>query len=276
MQRLTLLLVLVFLLVFPMEYLLAAGPSSKTMLFAGSGSNLGITRILAEAFTKTHPGLTINIPESIGSTGGIKAVSEVAVTIGLISRPFREQEKKLGLVAVPYARTVIVIGVHPGVADDDITFEEIVQIYRGKKTKWKNGQNIIVLTRDKGESTIDVMEQVIPGFREANDESLQKRRWIVAFIDQDMNRMLMTTPNAIGMSDLGTIKSEHLNIKMLKVNGNSPTPENVIKGRYVLVKTLYFVFKKDNYPPEAKAFMDFVRSKQGQKILKDNGYFSGE
>lgn len=276
MQRLKLLLVLVFLLVFPMEYLLAAGPSSKTMIFAGAGSNLAITRILADAFIKTHPGVTINIPESIGSTGGIRAVSEGAVTIGLISRPFREQEKKLGLEEVPYARTLIVIGVHPGVTDDEITFEEIVQIYRGKKTKWKNGQDIIVLTRDKGESTTDVMEQVIPGFREANDESLQARRWIVAFTDQDMNRLLMTTPNAIGISDLGTIKSERLNIKMLKVNGNSPTPENVIKGRYVLVKTLDFVFKKDHLPPEAKAFMDFVRSKQGQKIMKGNGYLGGE
>ena len=276
MKRLTLLLVLITVLIFPLKYPFAAGPSSKTMIFAGAGSNLAITRILAVAFTKTHPGVTINIPESIGSTGGIRAVSEEAVTIGLSSRPFREQEKKLVLEVAPYARTLIVIGVHPGVADDDITFEEIVQIYRGKKTNWKNGRNIIVLTRNKGESTIDVMEQLIPGFRKANDESLQARRWIVAFIDQDMNRLLMTTPDAIGMSDLGTIKSEHLNIKMLKVNGISPNPENVIKGSYVLVKTLYFVFKKDKLPPEAKAFMDFVRSKQGQKILKENGYLSGK
>lgn len=275
MQRLKLLLVLIFVFIFPMEYLLAIGTSSKTMIFAGAGSNLAITRILAEAFTKTHPGVTINVPESIGSTGGIRAVSDGAVTIGLSARPFREQEKKLGLEEVPYARTLIVIGVHPGVADDNITFEEIVQIYRGKKTKWKNGQNIIVLTRDKGESTIEIMEQIIPGFREANDEGLQARRWIVAFTDQDMNRLLTTTPNALGMSDLGTILSEHLNIKMLKINGTSPTPENVIKGRYVLVKGLNFVFKKDKLPPEAKAFMDFVRSKQGQKILKENGYLGG-
>lgn len=248
----------------------------KTMIFAGAGGNLAITRILADAFATTHPGVTINIPESIGSTGGIKAVSEGAVTIGLSSRPFREQEKKLGLEVMPYARTLIVIGVHPGVTDDNLTYEDIVQIYKGKKTKWKNGQNIIVITREKGESTVDVMEQVIPGFREANDESLQARRWIVAFTDQDMNRLLMTTPNAIGMSDLGTIKSENLSIKMLKVNGNSPILENTLKGKYALAKSLYFVFKKANLPPEAKAFMDFVRSGQGQKILKENEYISGE
>ena len=276
MKRLKLLIVLISVFTFPVEYLSAAGPSSKTMIFAGSGSNLAITRILADAFVKTHPGVTINIPESIGSTGAIRAVFEGAVTIGLISRTFKEQEKKPGVEEVPYARTLIVLGVHPEVADDDITFEEIVQIYRGKKTKWKDGNTIIVLTREEGDSTIDVMNQVIPGFREAHIESLKTRRWIVTFTDQDMQKLLMTTPNAIGMSDLGAIKSEHLSIKTLKVNGNSPTAENVLKGRYVLVKTLRFVFKKDKLPPEAKAFMDFVRSKQGQRTLKQNGYLGGE
>jgi phosphate transport system substrate-binding protein len=248
------------------------GAEPKKMIFAGAGTNLAITRILADAFMKKHPNIAIQIPESIGSAGGIKAVSEGAIAVGLSSRPFNEDEKKLGLELEPYARTIIIIGAHPDVPDDNITYEEFVQIYRGEKTKWKNGHDIIVLTRNENESTIDVMKQKIPGFREAFVESLKARRWIIAFTDQDMNKMLTTTPDSIGITDYGTITAEHLAIKMLKVNGYAPTPENTLKGRYALFKTLYFVFRSDEIQAEAKSFRDFIRSKEGRTILKANGY----
>ncbi|MEK6743288.1 MAG: substrate-binding domain-containing protein [Nitrospirota bacterium] len=257
-------------------FLSHAGAEPNKMILAGAGSNLAITRILADAFIKKYPDISIQIPESIGSSGGISAVSEGAITVGLSSRPFRENEKQLGLELAPYARTIIIMGAHPGVPDDNITYEEIIQIYRGKKTTWKNGKDIIVLTRNEGESTIDVMKQLIPGFREAHVESLQARRWITAFTDQDMNKKLTTMPDSVGMSDYGTIASEHLAIKMLKVDGIAPTAENVLKGRYALFKTLYFVFRRDNIQPEAKAFIDFVRSTEGRKILKANGYLLAE
>lgn len=253
-----------------------AGAEPKKMIFAGAGTNLAITRILAGAFMKKYPNISIHVPESIGSTGGIRAVSEGAITVALSSRPFSEDEKKLGLELAPYARTIIIIGAHPGVPDDNITYEEIVQIYRGTKTKWKNGNDIIVLNRNEGESTIDIMNQLIPGFREAHIESLKAKRWITAFTDQEMNKMLTTTPDSIGISDFGSITSEHLAIKMLKVNGNAPTAENLLKGRYALFKNLYFVFRRDTVQAEAKAFMDFIRSKEGRKILKANGYLLAE
>lgn len=60
------------------------------------------------------------------------------------------------------------------------------------------------------------------------------------------------------------------------VNGTLPAPENVLSGRYTLVKTLSFVFLKDKLSVEAKAFLDFVRSKEGRKILEANGYLSVE
>ncbi len=262
---------LLFLLLFSNSW---AEPSKMTI--AGAGANLAITRILADAFIKTHPGVVIDIPASIGSTGGIKAAADGAVTIGLASRPLKESEKSLGLSVVPYARTIIIIGVHPSVSDTSLTYAELVQIYEGKQTRWKDGKEIIVLTRNDGESTIDLMNQIIPGFREAHSGSLQSRRWIVLFTDQDMNKRLSSTPQAIGMTDHGEIITEHLNVKELVINGIAPTPENVKSGAYPLSKTLCFVFRKDKITKEAQLFIDFVISGRGQKILKENGYLAGE
>jgi len=86
---------------------------------------------------------------------------------------------------------------------------------------------------------------------------------------------LVKTRDAIGFADLGAITAERLPIKALKVNGVPPTPETVLNGRYPLVKTLAFVFRNDRLPAAARGFMDFVRSSDGEKIVKANGYLVG-
>lgn len=60
---------------------------SSSLIIAGSGSNLAITRVLAREFIRRHPEITLDIPASIGSKGGIRAVAEGAIDVGLASRP---------------------------------------------------------------------------------------------------------------------------------------------------------------------------------------------
>ena len=87
-----------------------------------------------------------------------------------------------------------------------------------------------------------------------------------------MNQQLTKTPYAIGLSEMGMIAIEQLPIKALSFNGVSPTPENIKNGSYPLVKTLSFVFLKENLPGVARTFLDFVQSKKGEEILRANGY----
>lgn len=247
-------------------------PSSKQLIFAGSGVNLEITRLLAAEFSKSHPNSEINVPGSIGSTGAIQAAVDGAIAVGMISRPLKDQEKKLGLTVVPYAQTATVLTAHPTVVDDGITSKELIQIYKGTKTQWQDGKEIIVLTREVGDSSIIVLGK-IPGFKEVFRESDRVRRWITLYTDQEMNQTLAKTPYAIGFADLGTIAAERLSsIKVMKFNSVAPTLENVANGKYPLVKQLAFVYQKEKLPHNAKAFLNFILSKDGEKILKANGY----
>jgi phosphate transport system substrate-binding protein len=243
-----------------------------TLIMAGSGTNLPIIRILAQAFTKQHPGITIEVPASIGSTSGIRAVADDAIAIGLISRPLKENEKGLGLEVVTYAHAPLVIGVHPSVAEEKITAAEILDIYRGKKTRWEDGKEIIVLTREPGDSSIEVLAKAVPGFREVYDESQRAKRWTILLTDLAMNEALAKTPHAIGFSDLGALIIEKHRIKALKVNGVAPTLTNMETGTYPLSKPLIFVFHREQLPVAAREFLAFVRSREGGKILQVNGY----
>lgn len=255
---------------------LAAELSSNPLIFAGSGTNLPITRVLTQAFGRSRPEIKIDVPASIGSTGGIRAAADGAIALGLISRPLRDKEKGVGLTVLSYARTAVVIGAHPTVADDGVAYEDLVQILKGTKSRWKDGKDVVVLLREPGDSSIEVLERQVPGFKEAFEESILAKRWTVVSTDQEMNRLLASIPHAIGLSDTGAITAERLLIKVLKVNGVAPTHENVSNGKYRLVKTLAFVFLKDKLPAGVKAFLDFVRSSEGKKILNVNGYLPGE
>jgi phosphate transport system substrate-binding protein len=254
------------------------GPESDRvkMTIAGSGANLAITRVLADAFEKSQTRIKINIPGSIGTRGAIKAVSDGAIALGLISRPLKEEEKALGLVSREYARVAIIIGAHPTVPDQDITSGELVAIYQGTKTRWQNGREIIVQAREKSDSGFLVLQNAIPGFKEAYTESQKANRWTLYFTDQDANQALAATPDAIGVSDLGMITAEHVRIKPLRLDGVAPSLENLENGTYPLSRSLAFIYKESALTEDAKAFFTFVSSQEGRKPFAGKRLSAGQ
>ncbi len=242
------------------------------LVAAGSGVNLGITRLLAEGFMKTRPDVRIEVPGSIGTKGAITAVGDGAVTLGLTSRPLKESEKRPDVVEEVYARSPVVLGVHQSVPDDNLSSRELVDIYDAKKKKWADGSDIVVYTREPTDSGVLVLMEKIPGFKAAFDESYAQKRWFVFFTDQDSNQAVAKTPHALGFTDLGMIATEKLAIKPLKLDGVEPSVENLRAGRYPLDRALFLLYKPAQLPKEAKAFIDFIRSDEGRKILEKNGY----
>jgi phosphate transport system substrate-binding protein len=249
------------------------GPTNpEAVIAAGSGVNLGITRLLAKAFVKENQTITVDVPGSIGTKGAIKAVADGAITLGLISRPLKEEEKNLGIVEHPYARVAIIVGVHPDVQEDAISTRELIDIFKGKKTTWKDGNPIIVQAREKSDSGFLVLQAAIPGFREVYAESHDAKRWTLYFNDQDANQALSTTPYAIGVTDLGMVATEQLKVKALMLDGIAPDKERVMNGTYPLSRTLSFIYRPELLRDDAKRFLDFVATEAGKRILQENGY----
>jgi len=246
--------------------------NDSQVVVAGSGTCIPIVRLLAGEFRRSHPGVCITVPPSIGSAGGVKAAAVDAVDIGMVSRPLNKAEAAKGLVYRPFARSAIVFATSPSVPDTDLSHADIVDIYRGHKNRWKNGRKIVVLTREPEDSAIAVLREKIPGFREAYDASHDKKFWATLYTDQEMNLALSRARDVLGITDRGAVMVEKLPVKMLSLNGIPPHDDNVTSGRYPLAKTLAFVYRKGGLSPAGTSFLEFVFSDRGRKLLKRYGY----
>lgn len=238
----------------------------EKLMIGGSGSNLTVTHKLADAFApqSTHP---IELPASLGSGGGIRGTLNDSLDLGLISRPLTDDEKGYGLIEVPYARSGIAVAVHPSVPDDNLTAEDVLAIYQGKKVCWSNGATIVPMLMYEKDSTNEVLSETLPGFSEVLLDALADNRWQVFFNQQDYEAALQATPYSIGFVDCANAADNSL--KWLTYHEEEPTPANIAAGRYPFYKTLSYVYLK-TLSPKARAFVDFTFSPAGQSILKDN------
>ena len=76
-----------------------------TLVIAGSGSGLALLRGFVRRYQDAHPGARIEVPESIGTSGGLRALQGGAVDVALVSRPLTAAERA-GVTVTPLARVL--------------------------------------------------------------------------------------------------------------------------------------------------------------------------
>lgn len=238
---------------------------------AGSGSNLPLTRALAELFQAEHPGLHVVVFDSIGSTGAIHATYDDVIDLGLVSRPLRDSEAALDLFVYPYARVPVVVAVNLGVPDDSISPQDLLDIYAGRRAAWSDGSPIVVLQRERGDSSHHAVAEVLPDFEAVNDAAYREGRWRVVDSDQAMQEALSVTGGAVGLFDLGAIVLQGLPIKALQLDGIAPSEASVQSRRYPFSKDLAFVSVE--HPTGAPAeLLRFVDGERARRLMRRSGY----
>ena len=242
-----------------------ADQKTDKLIIAGSGSNIAVTRKLAATFCVERK-LNMEIPNSIGSGGGITGVANGSINLGLTSRSLTEEERKNGLKELPYARSGLVVAAGAAVPDDNVSYEDLVKIYRGEKSTWSNGETITVFMMYEKDSTNEVLMQKIPGFKEVLLEALQENRWRLFYNQQAQEQALKQTPSAIGFINMsGDVQG----MKVLKVEGIMPSEQTVLDGSYALFKDLNYVYKEP-LDPAIQAFVEFAFSQPGREIIIEN------
>lgn len=112
-----------------------ASGKSGTVTLAGSTSVAPVMEVLAEAYMELNPDVSIEVQQS-GSSAGITSAIEGVCDIGMSSRELKEEELSQGLTSTTIATDGIAVIVNLENPVNEITSEQIRQIYLGELTDW--------------------------------------------------------------------------------------------------------------------------------------------
>lgn len=249
-----------------------AASASQVVTVTGTGSSIGTVKLMADAFTRKHPAIRVEVLSSIGSTGGIKAVKAGKIDVGLSSRPLRPDERADDLKEAAYGRTPVVFGAHPGTSVNDISLEDIEQIYLGQKVAWPDKTPIRLVLRPKSDAYTEFLVRISDRMRVATEKSYTIPGLFTGVTDQDAAIQIERAAGSFGVTSLAVIQSEGRNIKRLSVNKVAPTLKNLETGKYPFAMSMHVVYRQSSPNTAVKPFIDFIFSGEGQKILRETGH----
>lgn len=239
---------------------------SGTVSTNGSTSMEKVIGILSEQFMEDNSDVTITY-DATGSGTGIEAVANGTCDIGLASRALKDVETEKGLVATTVALDGIAIIVNAECPVDDLTVEQISDIFTGKVTSWADfgGKgDIACIGREAGSGTRDGFES-ITGTNDACvlAQELTSTGAVIAAVK--------SSRSAIGYASLSAVEGQE-GIKVLTVNGVECNAENVVNGTYVVQRPFNLITMDGVELSEAaKAFFDYMLSVDAADLITKAG-----
>ena len=209
-----------------------------------------------------NPGIVVNV-QGGGSTAGVQATINGTCEIGASSRNLKPSERGLEIVLI--ALDGIAVIVHKDNPVEDLSVEQIRNIFSGKTTNWRElgGMNsaIIPVTREEGSGTRASFEDMIMG-----DDAISD-----ACLVQDSNgavrEIIATTPQGVGYISVGLIDERE---KAVAIDGVKPTLANLITEKYRFARP-FLLLLRDEPKGDVKKFIDYTLSSEGQRILGSSG-----
>lgn len=245
---------------------------------------------LAQAWAETYSNIsdTVSVEVSGGGSGtGVAALINGTVNIANCSRQVKEKEKQQAKDNTGKEPIEFIVGydalavyVHKDNPIDGITIPELAEIYGedGSITKWDDlgvansgcsSDKIIRISRQSNSGTYFYFREALLG---------KDRDFELGSLDlhgsKDVVEVVGRTYCAIGYSGMG-YATDH--VKMLKVATGSdahyysPNLENVLAKSYPIARPLY-MYSLGEPTGEAKAYLDWILSPEGQKIVEELGF----
>jgi phosphate transport system substrate-binding protein len=255
-----------------LAFLAPAVFAEDTVRISGTGGAIGGLKHLGDAFEKKHPGVKVNVFPSLGSTGGIKAVAAGKLDLAISSRRIKDEEKIPGLVEKPYAKAAFIFATSSSNRAEGLSLSEIQDIYSGKKTTWPDGNKIFLVIRPATDAFADFLVKLSPGMKDAVESARKRPGMFTGITDQDAADQIERTPGSFGVTSYTLVASEKRKIKPLAVDGISPVGKNGVNDKYPYFMIFSLVFIKDRNTGAVRDFIDFIDSKEGEKILRMNGH----
>jgi phosphate transport system substrate-binding protein len=252
----------------------SAADAGEVIRIGGTGGALGGMKEVATAFRKKHPEITITFVPSLGSSGGIKAVLANALDLALSSRSLSEDERKKGAVDAEYATTPFIFVSSRKGGGADLTLENLAAIYRGDMKTWPDGTPIRLILRPVNDTDNIYLRNMSPAMDPAVTAALSRAGMVTAITDQENADMIGGVRGGFGASTLAQVIAEHRPLKVLRLNGVTPSLAALRDGSYPYSKC-FSVISSGQAGQGVRTFLDFLKSPEGRAVLVRTGHVAG-
>ncbi len=249
----------------------AAHCFAEKVVVAGSTTVLPIAQKTAEVFMDNNSDADISVRGG-GSSVGIAALIDGTCDIADSSRPIKDTEIQGAAtngkdpVAHIVAMDGIAVVVNKSNPISKLTKKQIKDIFTGKISDWSqlggNAGKIIVVSRDSSSGTFEAFGELVMNKEKVKADALMQAS------NQAVVQNISQTPQAIGYVGLGFLSD---NIKAIEIDGVMPSRETVLSGEYPVTRPLY-MYSNGKPKGTVKEYLDFVKSKQGQELVEEQGY----
>lgn len=227
---------------------------------------------LAEQFKAANPNISFDIAAE-GSSTGFAALIDKTAAIGMASRPAKAEEiatgkaKGVELKETTVAYDGIAVIVNTANPVKGLTRKQVEQIFTGEISDWSavggSGGKISIYTRNTSSGT----------YAEFKEMAMKKRDYAPSAQKLAGNEQIAQEvgTNANGVGYVGLAYAQARGVKVLPIDGATPTKENVLAKSYPYARpTFYYT---DGEPSGvAKEFIDFTVSDAGQKNVDQVGF----
>jgi len=249
------------------------GAGETKLVLDGSTTVGPLAKAFAEYFMQQNPGVKISVSES-GSGNGAKSLLNGTCDIATMSRAMKPEEvaaaatKGVNVVAHVVAVDALPVLVHPSNPVENLTMQQLKDIYLGTITNWKEvgGPNlrIVKISRDTNSGTYECFEELVMNKEKmAND---------VEYVGSNgaVRQRVMSTRGAIGYAGLAFVDRK---VKALKINGVAPCAVTARNKTYPIARPLYmYTNGEPKKGSTLERFIHLYKTKKGHELVEEIGF----
>jgi phosphate transport system substrate-binding protein len=244
----------------------AVDPMIGRYRVSAGGGTIPVLTMLTQRFTELHPGVLWDI-ENVGSDAAVASVQRTEADLGGVSREMSAAEmQSVGSMQIGLSGTAIVVNATNPIAS--LTKEQIRGIFAGDIKDWSQvgapAGEIKTFVREPAAATRQIFDEYVFGGKAAYrpdytpvDSADQTTKAITSFKD------------AISMLTITDATLKDTRYRLVPIASVAPSMENLQNGTYPMRRPLYAVYgrARDTLKPAISAFVDFLKSPEGQKLL---------
>ena len=263
----------------------------EIIIIKGSDTMINLTRLWAEEYMKINQKVSIQVTGG-GSGTGIASLLNGTGDIANISRELKTSElanaKKLNITPVKHivALDAIAIVVNPANKINNLSIKQLRDIFSGAIKNWKElggpDAEIVLFGRENSSGTYEFVKETILNDKENHKFYDFSPSTLVLQGTSSLAESIVNEKYSIGYGSVGYFVKRN-DIKIIAINHNNIITsakinnsgdinyKDIWSGLYPLSRYLYCYVNGES-KPEVKNYLKFIKSKNGQKLVKQMEY----